>query len=133
MVTPNPTGSTGYGQSFTDAIKESWGGLPYQDLVSGFEYIKEVMDYVDTDRAVALGASYGGYMMNWMQGHSLGKEFKGMLNRRACVFAKFIALRMLTIIVNSTRLPRWRLQHNKPISLGRTVFPQSRSWWAVFY
>lgn len=77
MITPNPTGSTGYGQSFTDAIKESWGGLPYQDLVRGFSYIKESMDYVDTDRAVALGASYGGYMMNWMQGHSLGKEFKG--------------------------------------------------------
>ena len=38
------------------------------------------MDYVDTDRAVALGASYGGYMMNWMQGHVLGKEFKGMSN-----------------------------------------------------
>ena len=35
------------------------------------------MDYVDTNRAVALGASYGGYMMNWIQGHSLGKEFKG--------------------------------------------------------
>ncbi len=59
------------------AIKESWGGLPYLDLVNGFEYIKESMDYVDTDRAVALGASYGGYMMNWMQGHALGKEFKG--------------------------------------------------------
>ena len=36
------------------------------------------MDYVDTKRAVALGASYGGYMMNWIQGHSLGKDFKGM-------------------------------------------------------
>lgn len=79
VVTPNPTGSTGYGQAFTDAIKESWGGLPYEDLVSGFAYIKESMDYVNTDRAVALGASYGGYMMNWMQGHSLGKEFKALV------------------------------------------------------
>ena len=77
VITPNPTGSTGYGQPFTDAIQNSWGRLPYQDLVNGFEYIKESMDYVDTDRAVALGASYGGYMMNWIQGHSLGKEFKG--------------------------------------------------------
>lgn len=80
VVAPNPTGSTGYGQSFTDAIKESWGGLPYQDILNGFAYIKESMEYVDTNRAVALGASYGGYMMNWMQGHSLGKEFKGMLS-----------------------------------------------------
>ena len=80
MIAVNPTGSTGYGQSFTDAIRESWGGLPYRDLVNGFAYIKESMDYVDTDRAVALGASYGGYMMNWLQGHSLGKEFKGKSN-----------------------------------------------------
>ena len=78
MVTPNPTGSTSYGQAFTDAITESWGGLPYEDLMKGFDYIKEEMPYVDTGRAVALGASYGGYMMNWMQGHALAKEFKGM-------------------------------------------------------
>ena len=77
VIAPNPTGSTSYGQAFTDAITESWGGLPYEDLVKGFEYIKSNMDYVDTHRAVALGASYGGYMMNWMQGHALGKEFKG--------------------------------------------------------
>ena len=77
VICPNPTGSTSYGQAFTDAITESWGGLPYEDLVKGFEYIKETMQYVDTSRAVALGASYGGYMMNWMQGHSLAKEFRG--------------------------------------------------------
>jgi len=44
----------------TDDIQEQWGGLPYQDLVKGFEYVKEKLDYVDTDKAVALGASYGG-------------------------------------------------------------------------
>ena len=79
VVTPNPTGSTGYGQAFCDAIKESWGGLPYQDLVNGFNYIKENLTYVDTDRAVALGASYGGFMMNWMEGHALGREFKALV------------------------------------------------------
>jgi len=79
VITPNPTGSTGYGQAFTDAITKSWGGLPYEDLVNGFEYIKENLPYVDTTRAVALGASYGGYMMNWMQGHALGKEFKALV------------------------------------------------------
>ena len=79
VVTPNPTGSTGYGQAFCDAIQESWGGLPYQDLVNGFDYVKENLPYVDTDRAVALGASYGGYMMNWMQGHDLGRKFKALV------------------------------------------------------
>ncbi|KAL8682154.1 MAG: hypothetical protein Q9186_001775 [Xanthomendoza sp. 1 TL-2023] len=79
VICPNPTGSTGYGQEFVDAITESWGGLPYEDLVKGFEYIKENMAYVDTDRAVALGASYGGYMMNWFQGHALGRVFKALV------------------------------------------------------
>ena len=79
VITPNPTGSTGYGQDFTDAITEEWGGLPYEDLVKGFDYIKNELDYVDTDRAVALGASYGGYMMNWIQGHPLAKEFKALV------------------------------------------------------
>ncbi|KAL8823485.1 MAG: hypothetical protein Q9191_005809 [Dirinaria sp. TL-2023a] len=79
VVTPNPTGSTGYGQAFCDAIQESWGGLPYQDLVNGFDYIKENLAYVDTDRAVALGASYGGYMINWMQGNDLGRKFKALV------------------------------------------------------
>ena len=79
VIAPNPTGSTSYGQEFTDAITEEWGGLPYEDLVKGLEYIKDNLDYVDTDHAVALGASYGGYMMNWMQGHALAKEFKALV------------------------------------------------------
>lgn len=79
VITPNPTGSTGYGQAFTDAIRASWGGLPYEDLVAGFEYIKSNISYVDTSRAVALGASYGGYMMNWIQGHALGRKFKALV------------------------------------------------------
>ena len=79
VIAPNPTGSTSYGQDFTDAITEEWGGLPYEDLVKGFDYIKTHLNYVDTDRAVALGASYGGYMMNWMQGHALAKEFKALV------------------------------------------------------
>ncbi|KAL8842393.1 MAG: hypothetical protein Q9170_000521 [Blastenia crenularia] len=79
VICPNPTGSTGYGQEFVDAITEEWGGKPYEDLVKGFEYIKDHLSYVDVDRAVALGASYGGYMMNWIQGHSLGRKFKALV------------------------------------------------------
>lgn len=61
-VAINPTGSTGFGQKFTDAIKGQWGGLPYQDLVKGFEYLENNKEYsyIDFDNAVALGASYGG-------------------------------------------------------------------------
>lgn len=79
VICPNPTGSTSYGQAFTDAIQGEWGGLPYQDLVLGFEWIKKNLSYVDTKRAVALGASYGGYMMNWIQGHPLGRQFKALV------------------------------------------------------
>ncbi|KAH8194578.1 hypothetical protein TruAng_011247 [Truncatella angustata] len=79
VVSPNPTGSTGYGQAFTDAIATQWGGRPYQDLEKGFEYIQSNLSYVDTDRAVALGASYGGYMINWIQGHPLGRKFKALV------------------------------------------------------
>jgi dipeptidyl aminopeptidase/acylaminoacyl peptidase len=79
VVAPNPTGSTGYGQAFTDAIRNEWGGLPYEDLVKGFEYIDKEIDYIDAGRAVALGASYGGYMMNWIQGHPLGRKFKALV------------------------------------------------------
>jgi dipeptidyl aminopeptidase/acylaminoacyl peptidase len=79
VVCPNPTGSTGYGQRFTDAIRKQWGGLPYKDLVKGFEYIESSLSFVDTTRAVALGASYGGYMMNWIQGHDLGRKFKALV------------------------------------------------------
>lgn len=79
VICPNPTGSTSYGQDFVDAIQGQWGGLPYLDLKLGFDWIKKNLDYVDTSRSVALGASYGGYMMNWIQGHPLGREFKALV------------------------------------------------------
>lgn len=79
VITPNPTGSTGYGKAFTDAIQRSWGGLPFEDIVQGFNYIKDNLAYVDTTRAVALGASYGGFMINWIQGQPLGREFKALV------------------------------------------------------
>ena len=74
----NPTGSTGFGQWLTDSIQNNWGGSPYQDLVKGYEYISKNLKFVDLDRAVALGASYGGYMVNWIQGHDLGRKFKAL-------------------------------------------------------
>ncbi|KAK0632131.1 Alpha/Beta hydrolase protein [Immersiella caudata] len=79
VVTPNPTGSTGYGMALQDGITGDWGGRPYNDLVACFEYIADNLTYVDTNRAVALGASYGGYMINWIQGHPLGRKFKALV------------------------------------------------------
>lgn len=65
VIMPNVTGSTGFGQEYIEGIVGEWGGRPYKDLVNCFEYVKENMPFVDTERAVAMGGSYGGYMVNW--------------------------------------------------------------------
>ncbi|KAF3769284.1 dipeptidyl peptidase [Cryphonectria parasitica EP155] len=79
-VMPNPTGSTGYGMSLQNGIRGDWGGRPYEDLVKCHKHIAETMaDVADLDRSVALGASYGGFMINWMQGHELGRKFKALV------------------------------------------------------
>ena len=82
VICPNPTGSTGYGQAFTDAIQGSWGGLPYEDLEAGIDHISSnpyLSSIIDTTRMVALGASYGGYMVNWIQSKPLGRRFKALV------------------------------------------------------
>ena len=61
-------GSTGYGQAFTDAISGDWGGKPLVDLQKGWEAALAKYDFLDGERACALGASYGGYMVNWIAG-----------------------------------------------------------------
>jgi dipeptidyl aminopeptidase/acylaminoacyl peptidase len=61
-------GSTGYGQAFTDAISGDWGGAPFDDLMAGLDAAIAKYSYLDGSRVAALGASYGGYMINWLQG-----------------------------------------------------------------
>jgi len=63
-------GSTGYGQKFIDAINGNWGGAPYDDVMMGVEYAEKNYPFIDKGRECALGASYGGYMINWIEGHS---------------------------------------------------------------
>lgn len=72
-------GSTGYGQAFTDSISRDWGGKPLVDLQKGFEYIVQEQPWIDGNRACALGASYGGYMMNWIAGN-WPQGFKCLVN-----------------------------------------------------
>ncbi|EAU30066.1 dipeptidyl-peptidase 5 precursor [Aspergillus terreus NIH2624] len=79
VVAPNPTGSTGFGQELTDAIANNWGGAPYEDLVKAWEYVDKNLPYVDTENGVAAGASYGGFMINWIQGSDLGRKFKALV------------------------------------------------------
>ncbi|NNC58819.1 MAG: S9 family peptidase [Erythrobacter sp.] len=62
-------GSTGYGQAFTDAINKDWGGKPLEDLQKGLAAALELDPQIDGSRACAMGASYGGYMVNWIAGN----------------------------------------------------------------
>jgi len=62
-------GSTGYGQKFTDAISGDWGGKPLEDLQKGLAAAVQKFPWLDRERSCALGASYGGYMMNWIEGN----------------------------------------------------------------
>lgn len=64
VVAPNITGSTGYGQAFTDASFRDWGGGPYRDLEGVFEWVGRNVEGADNERAVALGHSYGGFMVS---------------------------------------------------------------------
>ncbi|RED15751.1 alpha/beta hydrolase family protein [Parasphingopyxis lamellibrachiae] len=68
-VTIDFHGSTGYGQAFTDSINNDWGGKPLRDLQLGLEAVLAANPWMDGERVCALGASYGGYMMNWIAGN----------------------------------------------------------------
>jgi dipeptidyl aminopeptidase/acylaminoacyl peptidase len=70
VVMINFHGSTGYGQKFCDSISGDWGGKPYVDLMKGLDYVEKTYPFIDKNREAALGASYGGYMANWLLGHT---------------------------------------------------------------
>jgi len=70
VIMINFHGSTGYGQKFIDAINGDWGGVPFEDLMKGLDYAEHEYFFIDRFRECALGASYGGYMTNWISGHT---------------------------------------------------------------
>lgn len=98
----NPRGSIGYGQEFTSEISGDWGGQVYKDLMAVTDYL-ETLPYVDTERMGAMGWSYGGYMMNWFQGHT--DRFKAL--------ASMMGVYDLRSFYSSTEelwFPEWDLQ-----------------------
>ncbi len=70
VIMINPGGSTGYGQAFIDRVNGDWGGKPFTDLMTGLDYAEQHYPFIDKNRECALGASYGGYMANWILGHT---------------------------------------------------------------
>lgn len=80
VVAPNASGSTGFGPEYAKRVMNDWGGKSYIDHMKGFAYLQANVPYVDTDRAIALGTSFGGFMVNWIQGQPLGRQFKALVS-----------------------------------------------------
>jgi dipeptidyl aminopeptidase/acylaminoacyl peptidase len=78
VICVNFHGSTGFGQAFTDSISGDWGGKPYEDLMKGLDHALATYSWLDGNRVGALGASYGGWMINWINGHTT--RFKCLVN-----------------------------------------------------
>ena len=91
VVTINFHGSTGYGQAFTDSISGDWGGKPLVDLQKGWTAALAKYDWLDGDRACALGASYGGYMINWIAGN-WNQPWKCLVNHDGVFDTRSMAL-----------------------------------------
>jgi dipeptidyl aminopeptidase/acylaminoacyl peptidase len=70
VITINFHGSTGCGQKFIDAVSGDWGGAPFEDHMKGLDYAEKTYPFIDKDRECAIGSSYGGYMANWILGHT---------------------------------------------------------------
>lgn len=83
-------GSPGYGQAFTDSISGDWGGKPLEDLQQGLAAAVEKYPWLDASRMCALGASYGGYMMNWIAGQ-WAEPFKCLVNHAGVLDSRFMA------------------------------------------
>ena len=75
VFAPNPRGSTGYGQQFVNEISGDWGGKAYVDIMNGVADVLRRSPFIDRTRIGAAGASYGGYMINWIEGHNNDPRF----------------------------------------------------------
>lgn len=89
VVMPNPRGSTGYGQKFIDDINGDWGGKAYDDIMAIVDSVA-LSKYVDANRMAAAGGSYGGYMVNWMMGHT--NQFKAFVSHDGVFDLRSMAL-----------------------------------------
>jgi dipeptidyl aminopeptidase/acylaminoacyl peptidase len=78
VIALNPRGSTGFGERYAAEIGGDWGGKVYRDLMLGVDYCLKTYPFIDGQRMAAAGASYGGYMMNWMLGHT--DRFKAIVS-----------------------------------------------------
>jgi dipeptidyl aminopeptidase/acylaminoacyl peptidase len=105
VVMPNPRGSTGYGQKFIDDINGDWGGKVYDDIMAVVDHVA-ALPYADPDRMAAAGGSFGGYMIDWMLGHTT--RFKAMVSH-----AGVFDLRSMAGATEELWFPQWEF-HGMP-------------------
>jgi dipeptidyl aminopeptidase/acylaminoacyl peptidase len=109
-------GSTGYGQAFTDSISGDWGGAPLEDLQLGLAAAAERFPFLDADNACALGASYGGFMVNWIAGN-WPDGFKCLVNHDG-IFDQ----RMMYYTTEELWFPEW--EHGGPYHASAATYEQ---------
>jgi dipeptidyl aminopeptidase/acylaminoacyl peptidase len=102
VVMPNPRGSTGYGQKFIDEINGDWGGKPYADIMAVADYVA-ALPYADPNKMAAAGGSYGGYMVDWILGHT--DRFKALVSH-----AGVFDLRSMFGATEELWFPLWEFQ-----------------------
>jgi len=77
----NRHGSIGISTKFREAVRNDWGGIPYYDIITGLKYLINKNPYMDFKRVCAIGGSYGGYLINWIEGHN--NFFKCLVNHES--------------------------------------------------
>ena len=100
LVAINPRGSTGFGQSFTNQISQDWNGKVYEDLIKGLDHALSTYKFLDADRVAAAGGSYGGYMVNWIAGHT--DRFKALISH-----AGIFDLTSMNVTTEELWFPEW--------------------------
>lgn len=102
VLSINFHGSSGFGSAFQDSIRRDWGGAPFEDIMKGIDFTLKRYPYIQSDRIAALGASYGGYMMNWINGHT--DRFRCLVNH-----AGIYSLRSEYCTTEELFFPEWDL------------------------
>jgi dipeptidyl aminopeptidase/acylaminoacyl peptidase len=109
VVAPNPTGSTGFGQAFTNGVSKDWGGKPFVDIMKCVDYVVATYPFVDSSQMAAAGASYGGYMVNWIATQTT--RFKTLVTH--CGVFNFTSMYLTT---DEVWFDEW--EHGKPWDAG---------------
>jgi dipeptidyl aminopeptidase/acylaminoacyl peptidase len=117
LVIVNPRGSTGYGQKFVDQVSKDWGGKAYTDLMRGLDAAIARNSWIDTSALGAAGGSFGGYMVDWIAGHS--SRFKALVSH-----AGPFNLENMSLATEELWFPDW--EYGGPIWNPRAMATQYR-------